>query len=107
MEEYLYESKDAYDGSDRVATFRAIRATTRYERGGRRPAGPDDTIDWTSARTAGEIADRIGVDSVFPHYMDQHRHHLTESRQVGGQNRYATPADIAHELDDFILPQSE
>lgn len=103
MEEYLYEPTSNYSGTDRVAMFKAIRGRTRYERGGATPAGPDDEIDWSSAPTAGTIADDLDVDTVRPHYMDEDRRGLVKSNKVSGRNRYAVPADIASELDEFLF----
>lgn len=99
VEEYLYEPKSEYDGADRVAMFKAIRRSTRYERGGVYPEDPNDTIDWTSALTAGEVADKIGTDSARPHYMDQDRRGLVQKQN----SKYAVPADIADLLDEFLF----
>lgn len=104
FEEYLYQPKAEYSGTDRIAIFREIRRQTRYVRGGRKPADEEDEIDWTKAPTAGEIAAELGVNRVSPYYMDQDRHGLVHSNDSSGGNRYAIPADIAHRLDEFILP---
>lgn len=103
MEQFVYEQKEEYNGADRVAIFKAIRAGTEYVNGGLRPDSPTDTIDWSSGLTSSEVANKINAESTSPHYLEGNNHNLIKSKEIRREKKYAVPADISMELDEFIL----